>query len=37
VDVHDTVNERSNRIEQPLQEIVCWTVTAMVAVEHARG
>jgi glycogen debranching enzyme len=37
VDVYDTVNDRSNRIEQPAQEIVCWTVTAMVAVEHARG
>ncbi len=36
VDVHDTVNNRSSRIEQPPQEIVCWTVTAMVAVEHAR-
>jgi glycogen debranching enzyme len=37
VDVYDTVNDRSNRIEQPPQEIVCWTVTAMVAAEHARG
>jgi glycogen debranching enzyme len=36
VDVYDTVNDRSNRIEQPPQEIVCWTVTAMVAVEHAQ-
>jgi glycogen debranching enzyme len=35
VDVYDTVNERPNRIEQPPQEIVCWTVAAMVAVEHA--
>jgi glycogen debranching enzyme len=34
VDVYDTVNDRSNRIEQPPQEILCWTVTAMVAVEH---
>jgi glycogen debranching enzyme len=37
VDVYDTANHRSNRIEQPPQEIVCWTVTAMVAVEHAQG
>jgi glycogen debranching enzyme len=37
VDVYDTVNDRPNRIEQPPQEIVCWTVTAMVAVEQARG
>ena len=38
VDFYDTVNDRPNRIEQPPQEIVCWTVTAMVAgVEHARG
>jgi glycogen debranching enzyme len=37
VDVYDTVNDRANRIEQPPQEIVCWTVTAMVAVEHASG
>jgi hypothetical protein len=37
VDVYDTVNDRQNRIEQPPQEIVCWTVTAMVAVEHAWG
>jgi glycogen debranching enzyme len=37
VDVYDTVNDRPNRIEQPPQEIVCWTVAAMVAVEHARG
>jgi glycogen debranching enzyme len=36
VDVYDTVNERMNRIEQPPQEIVCWTATAMVAIEHAR-
>jgi glycogen debranching enzyme len=35
VDVYDTVNDRANRIEQPPQEIVCWTVTAMVAIEHA--
>jgi hypothetical protein len=25
-----------SRVEQPPQEIVCWTVTAMVAIEHAR-
>jgi glycogen debranching enzyme len=37
VDVYDTVNDRPNRIEQPPQEIVCWTVAAMVAVEHAPG
>jgi glycogen debranching enzyme len=34
VDVYDTVNERSSRIEQPPQEIHCWTVTAMVAIEQ---
>jgi len=37
VDVYDSVNDRSNRIEQPPQEIVCWTVAAMVAVEHRTG
>jgi glycogen debranching enzyme len=37
VDVYDTVNDRQNRIEQPPQEIVCWTVAAMVAIEHAQG
>jgi glycogen debranching enzyme len=37
VDVYDTVNDRPNRIEQPPQEIVGWTVAAMVAVEHAPG
>jgi glycogen debranching enzyme len=37
VDVYDTANDRPNRIEQPPQEIVCWTVTAMVAIEHAQG
>ncbi len=37
VDVYDTANDRWNRIEQPPQEIVCWTVTAMVAIEHARS
>jgi len=36
VDVYDTVNDRSNRIEQPPQEIVCWTVAAMVAIEQTR-
>jgi glycogen debranching enzyme len=36
VDVYDTVNDRMSRVEQPPQEIVCWTVTAMVAIEHAR-
>ena len=36
VDVYDTVNDRSNRIEQPPQEIVCWTVGAMVAIEQPR-
>jgi hypothetical protein len=35
VDVYDTVEDRGNRIEQPPQEIVAWTVTAMVAIEHA--
>jgi glycogen debranching enzyme len=35
VDIYDTINDRQNRIEQPPQEIVCWTVTAMVAIEHA--
>jgi glycogen debranching enzyme len=37
VDVYDTVNDRLNRTEQPPQEIVCWTVTAMVALEHVLG
>jgi glycogen debranching enzyme len=37
VDVYDTLNDRWNRIEQPPQEIVCWAVTAMVALEHAAG
>jgi glycogen debranching enzyme len=35
VDVYDEVNNRSNRIEQPPQEIIAWTVAAMVAIEHA--
>lgn len=34
VDVYDEVNGRSNRIEQPPQEIQAWTVAAMVAIEH---
>jgi glycogen debranching enzyme len=34
VDVYDEVNERSNRIEQPPQEIIAWTVAAMVAIQH---
>ena len=37
VDVYDTVNDRLNRIEQPPQEIVCWAVTAMVALEQGLG
>jgi len=37
VDVYDTVNDRSNRVEQPPQEILCWTVTAMVAIEHGAA
>ena len=32
VDVYDEVNERPNRIEQPPQEIIAWTVAAMVAI-----
>jgi glycogen debranching enzyme len=32
VDVYDSVNERPNRIEQPPQEIIAWTVAAMVAI-----
>jgi hypothetical protein len=28
---------RPNRIEQPPQEIVCWTVAAVVAIEYADG
>jgi glycogen debranching enzyme len=35
VDVYDTSNDRLNRIEQPPQEIVCWTVAAMVAGDHS--
>jgi glycogen debranching enzyme len=34
VDVYDDVNERRNRIEQPPQEIIAWTVAAAVAIEH---
>jgi glycogen debranching enzyme len=37
VDVYDTVNDRQNRVEQPPQEIVCWTVAAMVAIEHTQS
>ena len=33
VDVYDEVNERPNRIEQPPQEIIAWTVATMVAIE----
>jgi glycogen debranching enzyme len=33
VDVYDELNERPNRIEQPPQEIIAWTVAAMVAIE----
>jgi glycogen debranching enzyme len=35
VDVDDTVNDRMNRVEQPPQEIVAWTVAAIVAIEHS--
>jgi hypothetical protein len=35
VDVYDEINERPNRIEQPPQEIIAWTVAAMVAIQHA--
>jgi glycogen debranching enzyme len=34
VDVYDDVNERRNRIEQPPQEIIAWTVAAMVAIQY---
>jgi glycogen debranching enzyme len=34
VDLYDEVNERSNRVEQPPQEIQAWTVAAMVAIEN---
>jgi glycogen debranching enzyme len=34
VDVYDEVNERPNRIEQPPQEIIAWTVAAMVAIQY---
>jgi glycogen debranching enzyme len=34
VDVYDEVNGRTNRVEQPPQEIQAWTVAAMVAIEH---
>jgi glycogen debranching enzyme len=35
VDVYDYDNERTNRIEQPPQEIQGWTVAAIVAIEHS--
>lgn len=35
VDVYDEVNGRPNRIEQPPQEIISWTVSAAVAMEQA--
>jgi glycogen debranching enzyme len=35
VDVYDEVNDRRNRIEQPPQEIIAWTVAAAVAIEHS--
>jgi glycogen debranching enzyme len=35
VDVYDEINERPNRIEQPPQEIIAWTVAAMVAIRHS--
>jgi glycogen debranching enzyme len=34
VDVYDDVNDRPNRLEQPPQEIIAWTVAAAVAIEH---
>lgn len=34
VDVFDSSNGRTNRIEQPPQEIQGWTVAAVVAIEH---
>jgi glycogen debranching enzyme len=37
VDIYDTINDRPNRIEQPPQEIVCWTVAAIVAIQHAAA
>jgi glycogen debranching enzyme len=37
VDVYDEVNERPNRIEQPPQEIIAWTVAAMVAITRPAG
>jgi glycogen debranching enzyme len=33
VDVYDEINERPNRIEQPPQEILAWSVAAAVAIE----
>jgi glycogen debranching enzyme len=37
VDVYDSRNGRSNRVEQPPQEIQGWTVAAMVAIEHSSA
>jgi glycogen debranching enzyme len=34
VDVYDEVNDRPNRVEQPPQEILGWTVAAAVAIEY---
>ena len=34
VDIYDEVNGRPNRLEQPPQEIIAWTVAAAVAIEH---
>lgn len=34
VDVWDEVNQRSNRIEQPPQEVQAWSVAAIIAVHH---
>jgi glycogen debranching enzyme len=36
VDLYDSVNRRTNRVEQPPQEIQAWTVAAVAAIEH-RG
>jgi glycogen debranching enzyme len=35
VDVFDSRNGRTNRVEQPPQEIQGWTVAAVVAIEHS--
>jgi glycogen debranching enzyme len=37
VDVYDEVNDRPNRVEQPPQEILGWTVAAVVAIENGAG